>query len=202
MRPFSIFTCFNGYSRYRHIKAEVYLNILHSLSAGLVGFVDDDLINQFSDTLFSLFQRFLCFYKLRGFTLNGIAHSVLDKIFLILTHRGKELVQLTEDNFVENTGADIVDSAFVLFFSVCRTTHMLLFRTFVLAVAQIHLLSAVGTVHHSCERIYYLRALRSALVLAKLLHQVKGLLRDDRLLCILKNLPLVLWVVDDLMHLV
>lgn len=179
----------------------MYLNILHTLSAGLVGFVDDDLINQFSDTLFSLFQRFLCFYKLRGFTLNGIAHSVLDKIFLILTHRGKELVQLTEDDLIQDTGADIMDGAFILLFSVCRTTHMLLFGTFVLAAAQIHLLSAVGTVYHSCKRIYYLRALWSALVFAKLLHQVK-MLRDDRLLCILKNLPLVLRVVDDLMHLV
>jgi hypothetical protein len=105
----------------------VYLNILHSLSAGLVGFVDDDLINQFSDTLFSLFQRFLCFYKLRGFTLNGIAHSVLDKIFLILTHRGKELVQLTEDDLIQDTGADIMDGAFILFLCVGGASHVFLF---------------------------------------------------------------------------
>ena len=39
-------------------------------------------------------------------------------------------------------------------------------------------------------------------MLAEYLHQVKSLLADDRLLRILEYLPLVLRIVDDLMHLV
>ena len=79
---------------------------------------------------------------------------------------------------------------------------MLLLWTLVFAAAQIHLLSAVGTVNHSCERIDRLHFLRSALVFAKLLHQIESLLRDNMLLRILEDLPLVLRIVDDLMHLV
>ena len=79
---------------------------------------------------------------------------------------------------------------------------MLLFGTLVLAAAQVHLLSAVGTVHHSCKGIDRLHFLRSAFVFAKYLHQIKGLLRDDRLLRILEDLPFLLRIVYDLMHLV
>lgn len=79
---------------------------------------------------------------------------------------------------------------------------MFLFRAFILSSAQIHLLTAVDTIDHSCKRIDYLTPLRSALMLAKLLHQVKGLLRDDRLLRILEDKSLVLGIIDDLMHLV
>ena len=79
---------------------------------------------------------------------------------------------------------------------------MFLFGTFILAAAQIQLLTAVSTVHHSCERIDHLHLLRSAFVLAKFLHQVKLLLRNNRLLCVLKNLPFILRIIDNLMHLV
>ena len=79
---------------------------------------------------------------------------------------------------------------------------MLLFGTLVLAAAQVHLFSTVSTVHHSCKGIDHLHLLRSALVLAKFLHQVKGLLRDDRFLRILEDLPLVLRIVDDFVNLV
>ena len=79
---------------------------------------------------------------------------------------------------------------------------MFLFGMLILTAAQVHLLSAIGTVHHSCERIDHLRVLRSALVLAEFMHQVKGLLRNDRFLRILEDLSLVLRIVDDLMQFV
>ena len=101
---------------------------------------------QFSDTLFSLFQRFLCFCKFRGFPLNGIAHSGLDKLVFISLDHCKELVQFTEDYLGEDTSADIMHSAFVLFLCVGGASHVFLFRALILATAQVHLLSAVGTV--------------------------------------------------------
>ena len=78
MRPFFfIFTCFNGYSRYRHIKAEVYLNILHTLSAGLVGFVDDDLVDQFVHDLRLSCQILSCrFCKREVLQIVGILNGV------------------------------------------------------------------------------------------------------------------------------
>ena len=79
---------------------------------------------------------------------------------------------------------------------------MFLFGTLVLAAAQIHLFSAVSTVDHTRKRVDHIAFLRSALMLAKFLHQVKLLLRDDRLLRILKNLPFFLRIVNDLMDFV
>ena len=65
--------------------------------------------------------------------------------------------------------------------------------------AQIHLLSAVGTVDHTRKWIDFLMFGGTALVLAKLLHQIKLLLSYDRLMSILKDEPFFLWISHGLL---
>ena len=99
MRPFFfIFTCFNGYSRYRHIKAEVYLNILHTLSAGLVGFVDDDLINQF---------------------VHDLRRERFDMLILVYDFRKA----VTSEDFCSAVSTKAVSSATVAFSFACSSSY-------------------------------------------------------------------------------
>jgi len=65
--------------------------------------------------------------------------------------------------------------------------------------AQIHLLSAIGTVDHTRKWIDFLMFGGTALVLAKLLHQIKLLLSYDRLMSILKDEPFFLRISHGLL---
>ena len=65
--------------------------------------------------------------------------------------------------------------------------------------AQIHLLSAIGTVDHTRKWIDFLMFGGTALILAKLLHQIKLLLGNDRLMGILKDEPFFLWISHGLL---
>ena len=65
--------------------------------------------------------------------------------------------------------------------------------------AQIHFLSAVRTVDHTRKWIDFLMFGGTALVLAKLLHQIKLLLSYDRLMSILKEEPFFLRISHGLL---
>ena len=72
---------------------------------------------------------------------------------------------------------------------------MLLFFGQARCTTQIHILSAVGTIADTRKRIDFLMLSWTTFVFAKLLHQIKFLLSDDRLMGILEDQPFLFRVV-------
>ena len=92
--------------------------------------------------------------------------------------------------------------ASVLVACISRTFQMLLFCIKTFRPAKIHLLSAIRTVNHSRKWVNFSAPLNSAFVLAKLLHQIKIVLRNNRLVRVLKNYPFLFGVLYSLFALV
>ena len=87
----------------------------------------------------------------------------------------------------------------VLILCISPTFQMLLICCERLGTAQIHFPSAVGTEANAGKRVDFLNFGRSMLMPAKLLHQVKLLLSDDRLMGVLENQPVLFRVIHSLL---